>query len=430
MWSPQTTAQLDWWRHPPAEAPAGAVEAADGNPRRDRVAFGALVVFTVILIGAPQEHVRVLATLRIAFLAAVVAIAAHLLGGGLQVHRRIPIGVALAGSLFILAVVSITYSLWPGGSFATLTDRYLKSLVIFWLLGRVVSTVGRLERIAWTLALVNIPIMLTALAHFAAGDFASGRLVGYASGLAANPNDLALTLALPIPLTVALALACERGAVRLIAWVLVVLSTAAIVATFSRGGLLTLGIEAALLAGLMLRHRAGPLLAGFAVAALIGLLLLPSGYGARVATIVDISADPTSSAQNRWRDTVAAARYVAAHPLSGAGLGQDILALNKIRGAKWLSVHNSYLNYGVDLGLPGLVLFAAFVIASYVSARRVERRAAREGRERLSLLAAGVRISMAGLIVAGFFYPIAYHVTFYYFGGLAVALGTIDDSTA
>jgi O-antigen ligase len=424
MWPPpSSTVPLEWWRPPVARSGRPQPSSADAEAAPDgRLAFNALVVFTIILVGAPQEYVPVLGPLRIALMSALVALVAHLGGGGLRLHRRIPLEVLLALSLLLLAVITTPLAIWPGGSMAELTDRFLKSVVIFWLLGRVVSTVGRLERIAWTLAIVNIPIALTALWHFAAGDFASGRIVGYQSGVAGNPNDLALTLALAIPLTAALALSTARPVLRAFAWAMLAMSAAAIVATFSRGGLLTLVTEMALLTGVLIRHRAGHVVGGLVAAGLVGMLLLPSGYGDRVLTIFDINADPTASAQDRWRDTVAATHYMLNHPIIGAGLGGDILALNQVRGAKWLNVHNAFLNYGVDLGALGLVLFVALVIAAYVSASRAERRARAHQQQRLALLAAGVRISLAGFMVAAFFYPIAYHFTFYYFAGLAVAL--------
>jgi hypothetical protein len=35
----------------------------------------------------------------------------------------------------------------------------------------------------------------------------------------------------------------------------------------------------------------------------------------------------------------------------------DMLALNAVRGDYWVAIHNVDLQYAVDLGLPGLVLF-------------------------------------------------------------------------
>jgi O-antigen ligase len=119
-----------------------------------------------------------------------------------------------------------------------------------------------------------------------------------------------------------------------------------------------------------------------------------------------------------------AARFVAANPIVGAGIGQDILALDRLRDrATWRSVHNAYLEYAVDLGLPGMLLFLWLVVASFRSARRVERRTLTEPSLRdLSLLASGVQIALAAFVVAAFFHPIAYQFYFFCVAGLAVAL--------
>jgi O-antigen ligase len=86
-------------------------------------------------------------------------------------------------------------------------------------------------------------------------------------------------------------------------------------------------------------------------------------------------------------------------------------------------VHNVYLQYAVDLGIPGLLLFAALHIMCVRSARAVERRAVRTPALRhLSYLAAGVQIALVAFFVAAMFHPIAYQFYFFTIAGLAVAL--------
>jgi hypothetical protein len=145
-----------------------------------------------------------------------------------------------------------------------------------------------------------------------------------------------------------------------------------------------------------------------------------------VSTIVDIDSDTTGSAQERWSDINAATQFIVAHPIVGAGVGQGILAMNATRGATWVAVHNAYLNYGVDLGVPGLALFVALVGTSFRSARRVE---SMDGFRKpvgteLVAFAGGIRVSLAGFMVAACFHPVPYHFHFYYIAGLSMALKT------
>src|SRR5262249_2209368 len=101
---------------------------------------------------------------------------------------------------------------------------------------------------------------------------------------------------------------------------------------------------------------------------------LPAGYAKRLATVTNTSADTTGSAQARWEDTVSAIHYIAKNPIIGAGIGQDILALNEERGLRWRSVHNVFLQQGVELGLPGLVLFVLLLSSCLRAALALERR--------------------------------------------------------
>jgi hypothetical protein len=74
-----------------------------------------------------------------------------------------------------------------------------------------------------------------------------------------------------------------------------------------------------------------------------------------------------------------------------------------------------------------MALFVALVVTSFRTARRTER-TARD--PQLRTLAGGIRISLAGFIVAGFFHPVPYHFYFYYIAGLSVSLTTIAERQA
>jgi O-antigen ligase len=149
---------------------------------------------------------------------------------------------------------------------------------------------------------------------------------------------------------------------------------------------------------------------------------------ARLSTITSPESDPTGSAQERWSDMVVATRLMVTHPL-GAGLGANTLALNQERGATWRPVHNVYLEYGVELGIPGLLLFLMLMRCCYRRVRQVER----EGSTRPHLsdlvhLAAGLRVSLLAFALAAFFHPVGYEFYFYYLGGLAVGANRIFQS--
>ena len=138
-----------------------------------------------------------------------------------------------------------------------------------------------------------------------------------------------------------------------------------------------------------------------------------------------MASDPTGSAQERWNDLVAAGRLVLSNPLAGAGIGMNALAMNTERGATWRMVHNVYLQYGVELGLPGLILFLILLARCIRGAGATRLAAARtESGGLLFRLAEAVQIGLIAFAVAALFHPVAYHFYFYYLAGLALGLKT------
>jgi O-antigen ligase len=433
-----------WWRPEPAAPPASAgperAEPLAPDAAGSRIPFWALIGFTFVLLIAPQNLIPALRPFRLGMLTAGIGLAALLvdrLGRGLPI-TRVTREIKIAAGLLAWAIVTIPFSYWPGGSIGLLTDLYLKTLAIFLLIASVVSTADRLRKVAWALTLMTIPIATKGVENFLSGVYVRGgvdqavkRIVGYEAPLTQNPNDLALVLNLILPLTVALFLITPSAAARTCVFSVAALQVVGIVVTFSRAGFLTLATTLAVVAltssGRLDRRWSW----GVLILAIVCVPLLPADYVSHLFTITDIGMDPTGSAQGRWAQQVAAVGYVASHPLIGAGIGQNILAMNAILGPVWLMVHNVYLQYAIDLGLPGLALFLLLFVGSVRNAGSAAHvAAARPGGRELSVLANGIRASLLAFAVAAFFSPVAYHFHFYYFAGLAIAARTIAEDGA
>jgi len=302
-------------------------------------------------------------------------------------------------------------------------------VVFFWLLGAIINSTERLRILAWTLVLCSIPLAAVGVNNYVAGEVLSTgvsgfyRITGYSGTLTTNPNDLALMLNLIIPIAVALAWS-SRGVWRPVAAGAVLLSVAAVILTFSRAGFLTLAAVFVMWIAVLVRRKAPGAAMVLVLLALAAPPLLPAGYVDRLGTITNIETDATGSAQGRWTDFQVALDVIAQHPIVGVGIGQDMIALNQERGSDtWRSVHNAYLQYGVDLGIPGLLLFVWLHVLCFRTARAVERRAEADPAQRdLVHLAAGVQVSLVAFAVAAMFHPIAYQFYFFSVAGLAVGL--------
>ena len=417
----------EWWR--PVSGPTPASPSAVAALAQDSaLPFRGMMVFTFILLLSPQTFIPVLARAHIALLTGGLAVVVHWWSRfkTRQPIMRVTRELWLSAVLLIWAIVTIPVSQWPMGSLQILVDLFLKAVIIFWLLSNTVTTMSRLLTVAWGVSLMAVPLAVTAVRSFSGAGAGASRIVGYEAALTQNPNDLALTLNLILPLTVALFLISRQAVLRGFLAGVIVLDATAVVATFSRGGFLAL----ATILVLYLRSLHGLRERRWAIAAVLLALaampLLPSSYLERLGTITNVQADQTGSAQERVRDTKAAVSFVLSHPITGAGLGMNILALNEIRGAHWLQVHNAYLEYAMDLGWIGLGLFLLLLASCIRTAARVRTQCAELPALRdLCVLAEAIRITLVAFAVAACFHPVAYHFFFFYFGALAVAAGAV-----
>jgi len=423
------TAPRDWWRRADPTPVAGPDESAPLVESTTSLwAYRALLAFVTINVLSPQSFIPALEPLRLAFLSAVGAAGAHLVdqwAGSAGPTRSVPRQSTLVWCLIGWATVTIPASMWPGGSFNVLVNQYMKTVIVFWLVSSVITRTERLRTIFWTLALCSVPLGITGLKNAAGGVMDAGgtRIAGYTSGLAANPNDLALMLNILMPLTASLAFTARNRTERLGAMAIIVINAGAIVATFSRGGFITLAMTGLLSAVVLMKRRQWGLIGAGFLALVVALPAVPSSYVDRLSTILNTDADTTGSAQERIELMETAVGLVESHPLLGSGLGNDAAAINKVKFLNWRRVHNAYLVYAVDLGIPGLLIFVACLFASIGCVWRIERAPAAEdpAQRDLPTLAQGVRISLISFAVAANFSPVPYDFYFYYLAGLSVA---------
>jgi putative inorganic carbon (HCO3(-)) transporter len=400
--------------------------------RRDssRLAFGALVALTVVALIAPQAWIPALAEVRPGLALALAGLGAVLnerlrRGQWLVPHER-EMYLLIALSAWAFATIPLSY--WPGGSVAFLADVALKSVVLFWLIVNTVTTPDRHWRIAWVLVVTVFPAAEAGIENYVRGVYVPGsdRIYGYRAGLTSNPNDLALVLNLILPLAVAVLLGTRRPWARVVVLGAMATMVTGIVLSFSRAGFITLAVITVIYLVKFCREGRWTWASAVVVGALLALALFPASYVQRITTIGDVDSDPTGSAQERWYDQSVALQYVLTHPVVGAGIGQATLAMNEARGETWRVVHNMYLEYGVELGLPGLLMFVLLLAGSLQNVAAARRLALTAGERNLALLADGVQVSLLGFVVAAFFHPGGYNFLFFYIAGLAIALRRVS----
>ena len=418
--------ELEWWRPHSAVVRTAADEALPDTGQA-MLPFWALIAFTGVLLFSPQSYFPALATIRPALLVMVIGAGSYIAD---RWARGVPIfewsrELGLITGIAVVAVVTLPFSLWPGGSMAVVAD-YMKTMILFLLLSHIVTTTDRLRRMAWMLTWMAVGLGMFAFYNFMTGAFVDqganqDRLMGNEGALTKNPNDLALMVNMLLPLTVGLFLASKEAWQRVLLFAAIGIEAVTVVLTYSRGGAVTLAtIVLAYLWKLRHRGERSIIYAGL-LAAMLALPLLPSSYFDRMSTITNVEADRTGSAQERIADMIVAAKTIAANPIIGAGMGMNMLVMREARGG-WLGVHNVYLEHALDLGLIGLALFLVLLWSCIRAIAHVQQNAQSPD---LYFLAQGLQISLIAYAIAAMFHPVSYQHYFYYIAGLAIAVTRI-----
>jgi O-antigen ligase len=405
--------------------------------------YAGLLAFTTVVMMRPQDQIPGLDALHIADICAVIGVGPMLLH---RFARRQPVFRVTTETvgLFILGAVmlaTVPFSIWPGGALATVTDSYLKALVVFVLMMNTLTTPARLSQITWLILLCMGYVATRGVIDYATGVhlIEGGRLTGAVNGIFGNPNDLALTMVTFLPPAIVIALS-RRNSIekRLSAAVIAALMLVTIVFTKSRGGML--GLVAELIVLVMI---GGKVRRGFP-AILVGTLLLaspfvPSSFWNRMASIVDEEQDArefTGSREARRIVMQEGINVFLDRPFTGVGAGQFQNYNPPGRRERWRETHNSLIQVASETGIFGLLAFSFLIVRCALAAittRRILWRAARSStpavdlvlrtsdRESLYAHTTAMIAGLAGWFVAAMFASVAYGWTFYYLLALVVA---------
>lgn len=263
--------------------------------------------------------------------------------------------------------------------------------------GLLLTSTADLRRLAWAVVACGGFLAALSLLQVVTGnyDLAFGGLARSAvqnivgsldevriSGSVGDPNFYAQWLVMIIPLAVDRFHDESKTSLRATAAAIAVMLTIAVVATFSRGGMLGLGIVAFFL---VLQYPPRPrTLAAVALTALVAVPLLPSEYVGRVAALGDVGQvksgiDP--SVRIRTSQLVAGWRMFLDHPVTGVGYeaypdryAEYSRDLGIELKAKLRQTHNLYLEFAAEMGIFGVLLLAGAAAAAASGVRRARRR--------------------------------------------------------
>ena len=335
-------------------------------------------------------------------------------------------------ALLVWAGLSIPLALWPGGALDIVVNNLFKGLAMLVAIVVSVRGVRDIRRLALVFFAGVVLFALVVLSRFEV-DTATGRLgklVYY------DANEFALLAACSLPFGV---FAAWRYA-GLVARVMACTGMIAVFITFvycgSRGGVLALG--AGLLATVFFL-RAVSLRWRIAVAAIVAAAFLAGASDQfwdrmdKVESKDDYNITSPTGRVQVWKRGIG---YMLDRPILGVGAGNfataegrlsDYAVLQRERnsGAKWSAAHNSYVQVGAELGIPGLAFYGAALFGTILALRRVVRPLQRVAIDtELMGLAYASMISLAVFAVGSAFLSLAYSDMLFALLALAMAVLT------
>ena len=306
-------------------------------------------------------------------------------------------GLALLWVQFILTSI-LGINPWAGW------PRLMEVTKILPLVLMVLLLIDARTKLNWLLLTVTLSLAVVMLkgGYWAFITGFHDRVYGPPGSQYADNNEFAVATAMAIPLLALWYRETESKALRWIAAILIALGFASALSSWSRGGLLSIGMVALLLVWHSRRKwLAIPLLLGAGGLAFMG---LSDKWFARMQTIATPELEGSAATRlELWR---LGWDYALQHPWTGGGFSSWIYLTLPVGGSRaW---HSAYIELAVEHGFPGLVLWGSLVFGSAVSLTLLIARNRRWQLPGLTDQAAMLRASLAAYMVGAAFLSIAY----------------------
>ncbi|HKV70776.1 MAG TPA: O-antigen ligase family protein [Gemmatimonadales bacterium] len=379
-------------------------------------------LYIVTAVGRVQDVFPVLAPFHLALVSSALAILCVALDPGALSRINAALGIGTSWcvlGILVWAVLGVPTSLWRGGAVEILRTILVKVVLMYFVLVGAVRHPRDLHRLvgAYVGSVTLYALMVVIRFHANPGAIRIQGLYDYDS------NDFATLVASTVPLAIHLAVKRSRHLARIAGVGGLLTLLLAFVWANSRGGFLAL-LAAALVMLVGYRIVSLPVRLGTALGGAIILVVVAGpAFWARMDTITNADQDYNmTSSSGRWQLWERGIGYMEMRPLLGVGVGGFPSAEGTLsegskearahgRGEKWSEPHNSFVQVGAELGVPGLLLFIGMLWTAVRGLRGLHDRG----------LAVGLVAAIAAFSVGGFFLSLAYKEMLYTLVALAAA---------
>lgn len=320
--------------------------------------------------------------------------------------------------LFIMCLVSVPFSAWPGGSIEFIFVKYVKVVLFYLLLISLVDKVKELEALFWGIGFSVLALGLSAVSAETTGRSSASRTY--------DPNDLAFVMVTFLPILYYF-MRQKNGVSKLFLQGVLVVMFITVLSTVSRGGLLGL-----LVVCIMIYSKQSHRIRQATIPAIIILGIFvcfaSEEYWERMSTLLhpteDYNMTDTGGRINIWKNGL---KMIIARPLNGHGVGVFEVVEGQLHEGigKWSSPHNSFIQVGAEIGLVGLFFFYQLLKTSIIYLRRSQLREVKDCAVPLWILD-GTEISFYGYIVTGFFLSQAHSPVLYFLLAVVVIIQKFD----
>ena len=401
----------------------------------DKWTFLFIWLFTVAVFARPEDIFPFLAPLHLTFVSGACAGLTYvtaLLSGrtNLRWTRELKIVLLLTGWY----IAGVPFALWRGGSFQTLTDVWLKTFLIFFLLTQVLVTVERIQKLLWAIILSELVVTSISIFQSSQAIWVGERLLGFNLGIL-GWNFLGIAEAVTIPYIAAIFVVRRSILEASLLGAALVSMTWMLVLTASRSGFLDVVFSGVLTSLLVLRGRSRGRVIGLAMALalVVAISLAPQVFWERLGTMWggddtptnEVAASAQESGENHLAVLIQSLQYTFEHPVFGLGLGNFIIANGTDLGVSsaWVGTHNTFTELSSEAGAPALLLFVGLLVTALRNIKKVVKTSPNnpEGRE-LNLIARATQASLLSFAFGAFFAHLAYEYYFFYLVGIGVGI--------